>query len=142
MDTSELKNLPVEIRLNHFRNIVTSASVDGKLEESERAVLGFVAQKWGLSQREVDAVYRDPDSIEAVITDDRTVCFHQLYDVVEMAIIDGQLKRSEKTFAIAIAQQLGYNEAAVDMVVQGILKGNQQGLTEAAIHQQLLAELK
>ena len=44
MDTNELKNLPAEVRLSHFRNIVAGASIDGELGEEERTVLGYGSQ--------------------------------------------------------------------------------------------------
>ena len=141
MSVEKLKNLPAEVRMSHFKNLVAAASADGELAEEERAVLGFVSQKWGLSQREIDQVYSSPDSIEAVVTDDRTVSFHQLYDVVEMAIIDGKLKRDENLFCRGIARQLGYGDEDVDAIIQGILAGNQAGLSEAEIQRSLQQNL-
>ena len=141
MESKDLTNLPVEVRLSHFKNLVALSGADRTLAESERAVLGFVAKKWGMSQREVDTVYSTPDKVEAVVTDDRSVCFHQLYDVVEMAIIDSQLKPVERSFCEGLAGQLGFETGAVDAVIQGILSGNQQGLNEAVIQQKLMLDL-
>ena len=59
-----------------------------------------------------------------------------------MAIIDGQLKQSERRLVETVAEQLGFvAREAVNEVIQGILEGNKLGLNEAAIQQQLMAKL-
>jgi hypothetical protein len=134
-------DLPAEIRLSHFKFVVAASGADSDLTEEERSVLGFVSRKWGLSQTEVDQVYRNPAVIEFVISDSREVCFHQLYDLVEMAIIDSKLKQAERQMCLGYAAQLGFPEDAVDTVIQGILEGNQAGKSEEDIQAGLMARL-
>ena len=65
-----------------------------------------------------------------------------LFRSVEIMIIDGELKIVEKNLCSKIAQALGYQPAAVDVVKNGILAGNRKYLSQEEMHKVIKAQLE
>lgn len=137
----KLQDIPLAQRKSHFRNLVAMAGKDGAIGSEERSVLAYVAAKWGLSDREVAEVSSNPNVVKLAAPDSRETCFQQLYDLVEMMIIDGVMKKDEKALCQALAQFLGFPAGAIDRIAQGILEGNRQGQDETATQADLRRKL-
>ena len=73
---------------------------------------------------EVGAIEAHPNDIEFVVPDSADTRFAMLYDTVEMAIIDGELKITERDICDALAHRLGFPTNAVRTIINGILEGN------------------
>ncbi len=133
----DLKSIPLEQRKSHFRNLAALAGKDTRIVDAEQGVLAYVAAKWGLSDRDIADSNANPNAIEVTIPAARELCFQQLYDLVEMMIIDGVMKRDEKALCVALAAKLGFEAEAVDRIAHGIADGNRQGVEEETIHARL-----
>jgi uncharacterized tellurite resistance protein B-like protein len=138
---SMYKNLTATERKSHFRNLVSLAARDGVIRDEESAVLGYVAGKWKLTDAEIKEVTANPNAITASFPTDRATCFHQLYDIVEMMIIDGDVRKVERELCTALAVKLGFAPDAVNVVIKGILEGNLKMMDEKDIHATLMKQL-
>ena len=139
---TELKKMSPDIRKSHFKNIVAMASQDGVIKEAERSMLAFVANKWGLSSTELNEITSNPDAVQLVIPDDDEARFQEIYDLVETVIIDEELKIKEKEFCKNMAAALGYPETTIDVIIKGILEGNQAMDSESRIQSTIKDKLK
>ena len=113
-----------EQRKCHLRNLAALAMKDGKMAQSEKELLEVVAREWGLSSKEVHAIAEHPNEIEFIVPESADTRFALLYDVVEMAIIDGELKNVERDICDAMAQRMGFPPDTVRTIINGILEGN------------------
>ncbi len=113
-----------EQRKSHLRNLAAVAIKDGRLDRKEKDLLEVMAREWGLSMDEVRAIGEHPNEIEFIVPDSPDTRFSMLYDVVEMAIIDGELKKVERDICDAMAHRLGFQADAVRTIINGILEGN------------------
>lgn len=128
-------------RRSHFRNVASLAAKDGEIGREERAVLAYVARKWNLTDADVREVSEQPNRIEVRFPKDRPTAFQQLYDLVEVMIVDGKVKKTERDLCTALAVNLGFLPTAVDTIIQGILKGNLSSSSEQAIQADLARQL-
>lgn len=134
----DFSHLSLDERRSHFRNLVAAASRDGSIASEERIALAYAARKWGLSQADAEAITANPDSVALDFPESKAARFHQLYDIVELMMMDGVLKKTEKELCHALATKLGFGSGAVDVVKDGILAGHRAGMTEDKIQAELL----
>lgn len=133
----DVKSIPMDQRRSHFRNLAALAGKDAHIADAEKGVLAYVAAKWGLSDHDIAESNANPNAIEVTIPGTRELCFQQLYDLVEMMIIDEVMKRDEKALCQAMAGKLGFAPEAVDRIAHGIADGNRQGVDEDVIQTRL-----
>ncbi|MCB1070234.1 MAG: hypothetical protein H7A43_00755 [Verrucomicrobia bacterium] len=134
-------NLSIQERRSHFRNVASVAAKDGVINNEERAVLAFVAQKWKLTDEDLRDVTEHPNAIEMALPNDRLACFQQLYDLVEIMIVDGMVRIKERELCTSLAVNLGFTPDAVDTIIQAILKGNLSSRDEKDIQADLIRKL-
>jgi len=132
------KNMSAEERKSHLRNLVSMSAKDGVLKEEEKSVLAYVAKKWNLSDAEISEVTKNPNSVKVSFPKDRLTSFHQLYDLTEMMIIDGEVRKAERELCTALAVNLGFKPEAVDTIIKGILNGNMSYSPEKEIQDKLI----
>lgn len=121
-------------RLSHFRNLVVMSLKDGSVCDPERDLLSFLAAKWGLLPEEARSVLDNPDRLEVKLAKELEARFHQVYDLTELMIIDGEMRAKERELCMALAVELGFDESVVRVIIEEILAGNQRGDGEAQIH--------
>jgi len=138
---STIKSLSAEERKSHFHNVAVLAIKDGKIHPQERRLLECIAKDWALTDDEIKEVESNPDSIKFVVPEDPDFRFLQLYDLVEMMIIDGEMKIAEKELCAALAERLGFEQEAIATIIQGIIEGNKAMRKTEEIQNDLRAKL-
>ena len=136
------KTYTPEQRKSHLRNLIALAMKDGQLDRREKDLLEIIAQEWGLSSDEIGVIEADPNKIEFVVPDSPDTRFAMLYDTVEMAIIDGELKRAELDICDALAHRLGFPAHAIRTIIDGILEGNKNVAAPDEIRKSVRRKLK
>jgi hypothetical protein len=139
--TSEPRRLSLEQRKSHFRNLVFMALADGKLEQGEKTMLSLLGFKWGLQREEVAEIMMIPDSIPVNFPDDPGARVNQLYDLVELMIIDGVMGSKEKELCVSFAKGLNFAEEAVKIVADEIIAANRRNESEQVILERLRGRL-
>jgi hypothetical protein len=130
----DYRRLSESERLSHFRNLVVMSLKDGAVCDPERDLLSFLAAKWGLLPEQAKAVLDNPDQLKVQLAKETEARFHQLFDLTELMIIDGELRAKERELCMALAVELGFDEASVRIIIEEILGGNQRRDSEAQIH--------
>jgi len=135
--TSAPRRLSLEQRKSHFRNLVYMALADGKLEEGEKTMLSLLGFKWGLQREEVSEIMMMPAAVPVSFPEEPEARLNQLYDLVELMIIDGVMGSKEKELCLSFAKGLQFDEAAVTTVANEIIAGNRRNENERVILERL-----
>lgn len=120
MDTMN-DNKKDQQRLGQLKNLVMLASADGKLTDSELAILLAVASREKLTPEEFNKVIDDPDSVSITLPEDEETKLAYLRDMVAMMMIDGELDEHELAICKLYAMALGYRGSIVDGMIAGVV---------------------
>ena len=93
--------------------LIQLAVSDGLIAEKESRLIMSIGQANGLPKEEVKAMMDAPEPMGNLsgLTDDQK--FEYLYNIVQMMKVDGQVFKSEISFAEDIAIKLGYKKEAI-----------------------------
>ena len=108
-------------RLGQLKNLVMLASADGKVTDSELAVLLAVASRENISPDEFNKVIENPDSVTISLPEDEDTKLAYLRDMVAMMMIDGELDEHEMAICKIYAIALGYQSSIVDGMIAGVI---------------------
>lgn len=137
-----LAGLNQEEKQSYFRTLVGMAFGDGEIREREKQLLESIAGELGLRQVDVTALAADPGGGDFVLPDDPAARFRLLYDSVNMMIVDGELKQSEKQLCAGLAENMGLPAEAVDSVARGIVAGDRNMQDPAEVCEALRKKLQ
>ncbi|WP_018342984.1 TerB family tellurite resistance protein [Cytophaga aurantiaca] len=108
---------------SHIMNLVQLAKADGKISKSESGLLIKIGERNGVSAEEVfEMVDSSDDFFYKKPTNDEQR-FDQLYDLVEMMRIDGEVSPKELTYTTEIAEKMGVRKAVAWILVQSLVDG-------------------
>lgn len=108
-------------RLGQLKNLVMLAMADGKLTDSELAVILAVASRENISPDDLTKVIEDPDSVNINLPDDEDTKLAYLRDMVAMMMVDGDLEEQELAICKIYAMALGYRSSIVDGMIAGVI---------------------
>ena len=108
-------------RLGQLKNLVMLAAADGRVTDSEMAVLLAVASRENLTPEEFNKVIDDPDSVNITLPEDEDTKMAYLRDMVAMMIVDGELDEQELAICKLYAMALGYRGSIVDGMIAGVI---------------------
>lgn len=108
-------------RLGQLKNLVMLAMADGKLTDSELAVILAVASRENISPDDLTKVIEDPDSVNINLPDDEDTKLAYLRDMVALMMVDGDLEEQELAICKIYAMALGYRSSIVDGMIAGVI---------------------
>ena len=122
MEMKEKTNDPQEHqRLGQLKNLVMLAAADGRLTDSELAVLLAVASRENISPDDFNRVIEDPDSVTIDLPVDEDTKLAYLRDMVALMMVDGELEEQELAICKIYAMALGYRSSIVDGMIAGVV---------------------
>lgn len=122
MEKKEKTNDSQELqRLGQLKNLVMLAAADGRVTDSELAVLLAVASRENISPDDFNRVIEDPDSITIDLPDDEDTKLAYLRDMVALMMVDGELEEQEIAICKIYAMALGYRSSIVDGMIAGVV---------------------
>ena len=104
-------------RLSHIRNLVALSCADGKLEEAELELIIRIGLNAGLTRDELNRVVSRPDSISFSLPENSRDRIEQLYDMVMVMMVDGDIDQNEIVFCKITAKRLGLRPEIIDRMV-------------------------
>ena len=108
-------------RLGQLKNLVMLAAADGRVTDSELAVLLAVASRENITPDEFNRVMEDPDSVAIDLPEDEDTKLAYLRDMVAMMMVDGELDEQELAICKLYAMALGYRGSIVDGMIAGVV---------------------
>lgn len=115
-------NMNDQERLGQIKNLVMLAAADGRVTDSELAVLLAVASRENITPDEFNRVMEDPDSVTINLPEDEDTKLAYLRDMVALMMIDGELEEQELAICKIYAMALGYRSSIVDGMIDGIIE--------------------
>ncbi len=98
--------------------LVQMALADGVIDPKERALLGEMTEKLGISQLQINNMLDNPTALELKIPDTLGGRIHFMKALVQMSLIDGVLTKEEQTLLYQIGSNLELAHADVNLFVQ------------------------
>jgi uncharacterized tellurite resistance protein B-like protein len=120
-------NSEKELAKSHIKNLIAMAQADGYFDQIEYEFLLQIARKHKLSEKNIEEVKNQPEKVSLNVPDNHEVKFHQLYDLVNMMMIDGVVHNNEVRLCRNLAEQLGYHPDKVSDLVDSVMQHIQVG---------------
>lgn len=122
MSAMELKNRgDIKKMMSHVRNLVALAYADGKFSDEERQYVANVATEVGMTADEMKQIINDPDGIRFIMPENDIEKIEQLYDLILLMMIDGDLNENEMIFCRAMAIKMKIPYQVVDEMVAKVI---------------------
>ncbi|MGK7392625.1 MAG: hypothetical protein ACNS60_19885 [Candidatus Cyclobacteriaceae bacterium M2_1C_046] len=106
---------------SHMKNLIEMAAIDGNFDSVEYDLLKRIAKRNSISARQLKSIQNNPSVVEFKIPEDKTIRFHQLYDLVHMMIIDNEIHTEEKKLCNLFAIKFGYERKYIEELITTII---------------------
>lgn len=105
-------------RLSHIRNLLALACADGSIEKSELDLIFRIGARAGLTPNELQRIMERPDSVKFYPPESDREQIEQLYDMVLIMMVNGELHKNEIAFCKLTALRLGFKPAIIDRMIE------------------------
>lgn len=112
--------------IEHFRNLVSLAAVDGKIEDIERITLSKIAYERGISVDRMNVMLKHADEYVYLIPQNMQERDRQLKEMIEFALVDGEFAQAEKGLIFSVGERLGFTVDQLNFTIDNHLKLEQQ----------------
>jgi uncharacterized tellurite resistance protein B-like protein len=119
----------------HFLHLIQVAKSDGVVDKSELEMLHRMGTHLGFTIADIDQLVQGKDLKVYTPPLELEKKFHQIYDVVSMALADGMLYKNEIAMIKKLASASAFNEADTDRVVNLLVNGIKYNKTEEELFQ-------
>lgn len=114
----------------HFLHLIQVANADGVIDRTELDMLHKMGKRLGLTDPEIDELINKKDSktfVPPYSLEDR---FHQLYDVVAMALADGVMFTNEIKMFKRLAVASNFDDKEAEKLLNLLVNGIKQNKSE------------
>lgn len=119
----------------HFLHLIQVANADGVIDRKESELLHRVGKRLGFTDPEIDELIQKHDSKIYTPPYELEERFHQLYDVVAMAMADGVLFTNEINMIKRLAIASSFSDADTEKLLNLIVNGIKQNRSEEELFQ-------
>ncbi len=105
------------VKLEHFRNLVSLAIADGKVEEIERIALSKIAYEMGLPLERLNVMLEHGEEYKYIIPQNKQDREKQMRDMIDLAYADDDLAMAEKELIHLVGERLGYSVDEVNELI-------------------------
>lgn len=126
-------------RKSHFKNLLAVAMADGHLDNIEFEYIMQLANQCYMSREEVQRVIDFPEAINFHAPKTNRERFDQMYDLVTVMLVDGNIDDREIQLCKIFAMRLGFKPAIVDKLVVDLIDNAINGIAKEAALAQLIS---
>lgn len=114
-----------KITKSHMKNLFEMAMVDSHFDDSEYDLLKELAKKYKVSEKELEAIQKDPSKITFELPKSPEEKFEHFYELVHMMTVDNEIYEAEQNLCRIFAKKFGYENGKeiVDIIAQNIQNG-------------------
>jgi uncharacterized tellurite resistance protein B-like protein len=112
---------------SHIKNLIEMATVDGKYSSEENDLLISIASRNGISVGQIETIRLNPDKVSFVVPPDESEKFEQLYDLVNMMVVDKEIHPEEVRLSELFARRFGYPSPSVRGIIETIKRNIEHG---------------
>ena len=114
---------------SHMKNLIEMAMADGRFDDSEEKFLLKLASKHGVSKKKIEEIRNNEMEVEFVLPSNEKEKFNQLFELVNMMVIDQHIDHSELRLCVMLARKFGYTDDKVEELVDSIASNITNGHT-------------
>ena len=114
-------NRSLKEKLSMFKDLMSTATIDGHISREETAFLLIHGKKMGLTDKQMKKVIEKPGKIKYVAPKDEVEKLKHVLRLVYMMLADGKIDRREMAFVKSVAAKLGLNPGIVDREVSAFI---------------------
>lgn len=129
-------------RLSHIKNLVALACADGSLDNREMDLIFKIGVRAGLSPGEIERIFDRPESVPFYPPESYRERIEQLYDMVMVMMVDGELHDKEISFCKFTALKLGFSHKIIDSMINHIIETINNGIASEIALRKLLNLVK
>jgi len=115
---------------NHLRNLISLMHADGKIVDEEKSFIIQLGKKMGFEQSVIEHWIAENKHYQYSIPDSITRRYAELYEMIGLISIDGNIHKSELKLLHKIAGRFGFRKEIINAIIKGIqdfiLKGFSQ----------------
>ena len=112
---------------SHIKNLIEMACADGRYAAEENDLLMAIAARNGISQKRIEEIRGNPDSVPFEVPKQENEKFRQIYDLVNMMVVDKDIHPEEVRLAELFASKFGYPRPTVKGLVETIKQNIENG---------------
>lgn len=112
------------IRLQHFRNLVSLSAVDGVIKDVERVALSHIAFEREIPLDRLNIMLSRANEYVYLIPQNQNEKETQLREMIDLALIDGEISPAEMELITMVAEKLGFDKNALETIMSDHLKTN------------------
>lgn len=111
----------------YFINLIRIALADDVISSQELELLYRVSKRLGLTEEEADHLIRTTGKSDYIPPSDLRARFEQIFEIVNMTLIDGAINKNEMYLASSFAAKSGFNEKEIPAILVLLLNGVRKG---------------
>ncbi len=111
----------------YFVHLIRIALADDVISTKELALLHRVSKKLGFTVEETDHLIRTTGKSDYTPPSGLRARFDQIYEIVNMTLVDGTINKNEMYLASSFAAKSGFNEKEIPTMLVLLLNGIRQG---------------
>lgn len=104
-------------KLEHFRNLISLAAVDGIIAENERVALSKIAFERGISLERLNFMLARGNEYACLIPQNTDEREEQLEEMIDLALVDGDFATAELELIYTVGRKLGFTRKEVEDIV-------------------------
>jgi uncharacterized tellurite resistance protein B-like protein len=106
-----------------MRNLICLASLDGKLDEAERALIHKIGVKRGMKVWQVNELVESPGNCEMFLPESMNNRMDLVYDLMQIVHIDNEVTEYETEFMMTIIEALHLQPETVNQLMAMFQEG-------------------
>lgn len=122
-----------KVNKDHYIRLIQVSRADGKISPDELEMLHKEGRKFGLTDPEIDSLIKAEEFSHYHAPYSLSEKFEQLYNVAEMILADSVITDSEKRLIKKFAIEAGFEDKAIDKLVEILFEGIAKNETEESL---------
>lgn len=131
----------MDTKINHIKNLVYFAYIDGELHESEKKFIQHVGERLSINGESVTEIINSGRPNEAIIPKDEVLRFILLDDIFNVITSDGIIHDQEMSECKKLASELGFENDVIETLISKLQNHIQNGFVENRTSQFIKNEL-
>lgn len=111
------------IEIEHFRNLVSLVTVDGKVEELERVALAKIAFEKEIPLDRLNLMLERGEEYAFLIPQNHHDRESQLEDMIKIALVDGDFAKAELELIMKVGEKLDFSEREIEDMIAKHMEG-------------------
>lgn len=105
------------VEIEHFRNLVSLVTVDGKVEELERVALAKIAFEKEIPLDRLNLMLDRGKEYTFLIPQNNHDRESQLEDMIKIALVDGDFAKAELELIMKVGEKLNFTEREIEDMI-------------------------